>query len=67
MLKAQAIAHFGTQAKLADQVGRAESTVSEWPDVLPLHAALVVEKLTGGKLLIDWSMYPDAPKGLRPQ
>lgn len=65
MLKSDAVRHFGTQAKFAEEIGRAESTVSEWPEVLPLGIALMVEKMAAGKLAIDWSKYPDAPKALR--
>lgn len=66
MLKSDAIAHFTSQAELARRVGRSESTVSEWPEVLPLGVALIVEKLTEGQLTVDWSRYPKAPEALRP-
>jgi hypothetical protein len=67
MLKSDAISYFGNQAKFAEEIGRAESTVSEWPDVLPLHVAVIVEKIAHGQVSVDWSKYPDAPRALRPQ
>lgn len=65
MLKSDAIAHFGSQAKLARELNRSESTVSEWPDVIPMGTAAVLELLTRRRVRVDWSRYPDAPPALR--
>jgi hypothetical protein len=67
MRKADAISFFGNQAAYARALGRAQSTVSEYPEVLPLEAALLTEKLTKGKRRVDYALYPNAPPGLRPQ
>jgi hypothetical protein len=67
MLKSSAISHFGSQAKLARAVERAESTVSEWPEVLPLGIAVIAEKVSRGKVRVDWALYPKVPEALRPQ
>jgi DNA-binding transcriptional regulator YdaS (Cro superfamily) len=60
MLKSDAISYFGTQQKLAAAIGRAESTVSEWDEVVPLAAAALIEKVTRGKRKVDYSLYPEA-------
>lgn len=60
MLKSDAISYFGTQQKLAAAIGRAESTVSEWPDVVPLASAVLIERATRGKRKIDYTLYPEA-------
>jgi hypothetical protein len=58
MRKADAIAFFGNQSKLAAATGYAESTVSEWPEVLPLQAAMVVEERSRRRVRVDRSLYP---------
>lgn len=58
MRKSDAIAYFGTQAKLAAASGYAESTVSGWPEVLPLEAALVIEAKSRKRIRLDRSLYP---------
>lgn len=59
MRKADAVSYYGSVTKLAAELGRVQSTVSEYPDPLPLEAAMLVEKLTKGKLKVDYSLYPD--------
>lgn len=58
MLKSDAIEHFGSQAAISEKTGYAESTVSGWPDVIPLEAALVIEDVTRRRLRVDRSLYP---------
>jgi hypothetical protein len=65
MLKSDALSYFGTQAEFARELGRAESTISEYPPVLPLEAALLTEKLTRGKRKVNFKLYPKAPPRLR--
>lgn len=68
MRKADAIQFFGTQQRLADAVERAQSTVAEWGEVLPLEIAYIVQELTRGKKnapKFDRSLYPKMPKRLR--
>lgn len=60
MLKSDAISYYGTQQRLAAAIGRAESTVSEWPDVVPLASAVLIERATRGKRKVDYSLYPQA-------
>lgn len=59
MRKADAVIYFGNQAKFAEEIDRAQSTVSEYGDVLPLNIALLVEKLSEGNLKVDYSLYKD--------
>jgi hypothetical protein len=68
MLKANAVAHFGTQQHLADALGLAQSTISGWPDVVPITWAAVIEKMTmsdGSAVLpVDLTLYDKVPPGL---
>ena len=52
MTKDEAIAEFGTQAKLAEALGMTQGSVSLWEKVPPLRQ-LQIEALTGGKLRAD--------------
>lgn len=65
MLKSDAISHFKTQQALADAIGRRQSTVSEWPEVVPLAAAVLIERVTRKKCRVDYSLYPKVPAHLR--
>jgi predicted XRE-type DNA-binding protein len=52
MTKAEAIAHFGSQAKLAAALKITQPTVSDWQGV-PLEHQFYLEKLTAGVLKAD--------------
>jgi len=68
MRKADAVSHFGTQQKLAEALGRSQSTVAGWGEVVPLDCAFLLEKLTRKNrdpLKVDLSLYPKVPKSLR--
>jgi DNA-binding transcriptional regulator YdaS (Cro superfamily) len=54
----EAISPFGTQQKLAEALGIKQGSIPSWdPDRIPLARALQVEKLTGGKLRVDMTLY----------
>lgn len=62
MKKADAVAHYGSQQKLAKALKRAQSTVAEWPEAVPLDCAFMLERLTKkhrSPLKIDFSLYPE--------
>lgn len=61
MRKSDAVSHFGTQQKLATAIGKSQSTVAEYPEVLPIGIALLVEKVSEGKVPVDLSLYPEIP------
>lgn len=70
MRKSDALAHFGTQQRLADAIGRVQSTVSEWGEAIPLEDAYILERLTerlapSKRLKIDPNLYPRVQKILR--
>lgn len=65
MRKADAIAHFGTQQKLARALGRSQSTIAEWPEAVPLESAFILERLTKRRLKIDFKLYPKVPQSVR--
>ena len=52
MTKSQAIAAFGSQAKLAAALGIKQPTVSSWRRIPPEHQ-LKIEELSRGALLAD--------------
>ena len=48
MRRDDAIALFGTQQKLAEELGCAQSTVAEWkPDLIPLKRAMQIAQIKG--------------------
>jgi DNA-binding transcriptional regulator YdaS (Cro superfamily) len=50
MKKDDAIRYFGSQAKLGAALGVSQTTVSDWPDILPPYRQLQLQKLTQGAL-----------------
>ncbi|MCT8874176.1 Cro/CI family transcriptional regulator [Shewanella xiamenensis] len=50
MKKVAAIAHFGSQVKLAAAIGVSQAAISKWPDDVPELRAYQIELLTKGKL-----------------
>ncbi len=71
MRKADVISYFGTQQKVAEELELSQSTIGEWPEVIPIAQAFIVERLTKGKakgqLKVDFSLYPKVPARLRQQ
>lgn len=57
MNKLTAIDFYGTQRNLARALGISESSVSQWPELIPKGAALELEKITNGALKCDLSLY----------
>ena len=54
----EVIAHFGSQAALAQALGVTEGAVSQWVSsgVIPSARAVQIERITDGKFkAIDWS------------
>jgi hypothetical protein len=60
MLKTDALSYFGSQKRLGDAIDRSQSTVSEWPEVVPLEDAFLLELATRKKLRVDLMRYPRA-------
>lgn len=65
MRKTDALSFYGNQQRMAEALGRAPSTISEYPEILPLETALLVELLSKRRRKVDWSLYPKAPPMLR--
>ena len=57
MRKSDAIVHFGSQQKLADALDIKQGSVSGWGELVPLGRAFIIERITGGKLKVDVSLY----------
>lgn len=60
MLKATVIDHFPSNRAIARVLGVSPQAVGQWGDVIPERAALLLEKLTGGALKYDPSLYGDS-------
>ncbi len=50
MTKQEAIAHFGTQWKLATALGMSQGSIAQWREFPPELRQLQIEKVTGGAL-----------------
>jgi DNA-binding transcriptional regulator YdaS (Cro superfamily) len=66
-MKAQsALRHFGyNQSEIARALGVTQSAISQWPDVVPIDSALAVQVATGGKVAVDYALYPRLKHALR--
>jgi transcriptional regulator with XRE-family HTH domain len=62
----EAIAHFGTQVKLAEALRIAQPTVSQWERVVPPRYQFQLEIITDGALRADPELRipgrPEAPE-----
>lgn len=56
-----AIAHFGTATAVADAVGISKAAVSQWGDRVPVASALMLERVTDGKLRFNLADYRRVP------
>ena len=54
-----AIRHFETKAELARQLGIGRASLTSWGPLVPPLRAVILEKLTGGKLKFDENEYRD--------
>lgn len=58
-----AIAHFGSAARVADALGISRAAVSRWGERIPPSSASLLEKLSGGALVFDPADYlQDRPR-----
>lgn len=60
MLTADAIAHFGSKAKLARALNISKQSISQWGDEVPLLRQFQLKELTKGKLRMS-AQYKDFP------
>jgi hypothetical protein len=57
MHKTEALAHFGTQEKLAQALRITRQAVSQWRELVPLGQAYRLEGITGGRLVVNLRLY----------
>jgi transcriptional repressor of cell division inhibition gene dicB len=50
MRKVDVLAHFKTGRAVAAALKIRESSVSQWPDIIPIRRAYELERITGGAL-----------------
>lgn len=65
MRKADALAHFGSQAEVARAAKVSRSAVNQWRDLVPPLSAKRLEVATDGKLVFDPDLYDDWNKSGR--
>ncbi len=54
MKKSDVIAYFGSMTKAGEALGITKSAISQWPDDIPPLRAYEIEKLTKGKLKVNF-------------
>lgn len=64
MRKVDAVSLYGSQAKLAEAIDRVPSVVSDWPEVVPLPWACLIEKMSRGRRRVNLDLY-SLPPGFR--
>lgn len=57
MKKTKVLMHFKGVSNVAKALGIAPSSISQWKDTIPEKQAFKLERLTGGKLTYDPSLY----------
>jgi hypothetical protein len=57
MKKATAVAHYGSQTKVAEKLGLTRQAIGKWGDVIPFHTAMRLASISGGKLDIAIADY----------
>jgi len=57
MHKEMAVAHYGSQIKLAQVLGISSSAVSFWGSIIPEKQAMKLERITGGDLVYNPALY----------
>ncbi|MFD2177784.1 Cro/CI family transcriptional regulator [Veronia pacifica] len=57
MFKQNAIHYFGSQQKTAEALGISQPAIANWKNIIPQKQALILERLTEGKLVYDPSLY----------
>lgn len=50
MTKQEALAHFGTVAKLAKALGISTQAIYDWPEKVPALRQFQIERITNGQL-----------------
>lgn len=60
MKKADVVAHFGNQTKVANALGISHVAVSKWGDDIPLLRAYQIERITNGALKAEPKRQPVA-------
>jgi hypothetical protein len=51
------VAHFGGKRQTAEALGLSAQAVYQWRDVVPLASAFKAQVVSGGKLLVQISLY----------
>ena len=62
MTYSEAIAHFGTQTKLAEALGMTQGSVSAWEGFIPPLRQIQLQTITGGKLMADPQAFVPSPR-----
>jgi len=57
MYKFAVVEYYGSQTKTAQALGITKSAVSQWKHIIPQGMAYKAQAITGGRLLVDPSIY----------
>lgn len=57
MKKADALAYFGNQQRLAAALGVSQPAVSQWGELVPERYAYRLQVISGGVLVYDFAAY----------
>lgn len=56
-----AVTHFGSKTAVAAALGVSRAAITQWGDQIPLSSALLLERVTGGKLRLNPADYRRVP------
>ena len=62
MTTQQAIAYYGSQTRLADALGIAQSTVAEWGEYPPGLRQIQLERITRARLRAEKNVFEKKPR-----
>lgn len=63
MKTVDAVEYFGTKAAVARALGISSAAVAQWGEIVPLTSALLLERISNGALVVDFSDYPRLDTG----
>ncbi len=66
MTRSQAVQHFQSVSKLARALGITKQAVNAWGDQIPAKRQFELQQITGGALLVDPDLVPDAAQANPP-
>jgi DNA-binding transcriptional regulator YdaS (Cro superfamily) len=66
MKKSDVRKYFKTLYAVAEVLGISPSAVSQWPEIIPQGAAYKLQFITGGRLVVDQTLYARRSRKAQP-